>query len=191
MLFLISLDLCETNIYVISTDVKIFFNVWIFEVVVRIWGALPEESQLGFPLRSTAAAESPKPPVLGLLVLLLSPRVLSEFLYLPFVFNWLPSGEPYPSNWFLSPQLSLMECCWLLPLLWCTINTTHAWFLLGNMERLGCVVNITGWLATGDTGYKQAGLHKGGSDLLRMCSMRQVWHLIQRNRRIHMFTQHE
>lgn len=94
--------------------------IWIWILVrwyinLRFLLAWCEESHVGFPQRSPAFPKVPKAPGLGPLLLVLNPRVLSDFLCLPFAFNWLSSGESFPYNWFPPPlgpfKWSVAGCC--------------------------------------------------------------------------------
>lgn len=97
---------------------------------------------------SLLLTESPKLLSLGPLVLLLSPWVSSEFPYLPFVFNWPPSGEPYLSNWFLSP-LAFTNGVLLTAAIIVVHDQQHTSmrdFSWGIWKDLADVGNVAGWL---------------------------------------------
>lgn len=90
----------------------------------------------------------------------------ADFLYLSLVFNWPPSGEPYPSNWFFfSPRLPLMECCWLLPPWWCAINTAMCDSSWEYEMTHPCCWHY--WVA--DNRHRQVCLQKGNWAYLMIC----------------------
>lgn len=143
-----------------------FFCHWMNFVMMRFWSASPEQSRLGIPPGSPAAARVPEASRLGIVGPIFKPSGPSQrFPSSPLSLIGCPLGSLIPPIDSTAPPPALSNGVLLAAAaIMVHSQQKRVWFLPGNKERFGHVVNITGWLTTGTSSL----VFRGSSDFMMM-----------------------